>query len=644
MQEVLENFKNLVPGDRSPLELKGVPEVPQRLVDELAPFLLSREAEVLDISPDGSALLVRTELGQSPQLHWVQRPLGARRQLTFGYEPVQDARWIGNPNEPFPVLFRQDPQGEGENQLYLQPIDGGTPLQVTDGRGSYTMPAIHVKSRHIAFTGNARRGSDFDLYVVDLSYLEGQTLPSHMDPSLQLQGHWRALDFSPEGTHVLLAQSRSLHQGALYLYDRASGTHEALDHPLAAQAAGAHFGSNAQEVFLVARAHSDHWGLHRLVLDEPEIQHTAIPTALDGDVEALAVSDHGKEVVFSINAGGVSHLMRLDRRTMVSRTVAQAPSNGVLKHLRLSSTGARLAATFSDAARSHDAHVLTLQPLRSTQKRWVPWTQSEYGGPQTPALPAVRSVAIPTHDQRELQAWLYPPLASHTRAPVLVYLHGGPAAQSRPVRTPLTEFLRRRRGVAVLAPNVRGSSGFGAEFEALDDQNKRPDAVRDVGQVLAWIAEQPGLDPNRVALYGAGYGGFLTLSTMAQLPDRVRCGLVVSAPLKISTYLEQTPWYQRSFARQEFGDERVTENTRFLQQLSPLASADRITAPLWMAYGQDLRTPMEEISRLEHVVRMNTEVWWIQAREVGAGTRNQELKDLYLQLTVLFLDTHLLAP
>src|SRR6185312_16787988 len=109
--------------------------------------------------------------------------------------------------------------------------------------------------------------------------------------------------------------------------------------------------------------------------------------------------------------------------------------------------------------------------------------------------------------------------------PVIVQIHGGPESQARPRFIGRNNYLVGELGIAMIYPNVRGSSGFGKTFLKLDNGRKREDSVKDIGALLDWIAQQPELDANRVAVVGGSYGGFMALSSLTHYPERIKAGI-----------------------------------------------------------------------------------------------------------------------
>ena len=191
------------------------------------------------------------------------------------------------------------------------------------------------------------------------------------------------------------------------------------------------------------------------------------------------------------------------------------------------------------------------------------WTTSETGSFNPEGLPAPEIVTWKSFDGLAISGVLYRPPARFTGPrPVIISIHGGPAgstARERPRYQGRSNYFLNELGVAILYPNVRGSYGFGKAFGRMDDGAKREDAVKDIGALLDWIAQQPSLDKDRVMVTGVSYGGFMTYAVAEAYGDRLRCALAASAISNFITYFKETDPTRPDDRRAEYGDERIPE-------------------------------------------------------------------------------------
>jgi dipeptidyl aminopeptidase/acylaminoacyl peptidase len=290
--------------------------------------------------------------------------------------------------------------------------------------------------------------------------------------------------------------------------------------------------------------------------------------------------------------------------------------------------------------------VFTLNPAK---KIFLRWTYSECTGVDTNSFASYQVVEYPTFDSvdgkpRLIPAFYFKPKRYKPPYPVLIICHGGPANQYMPGFSPITQFYLKEMGIAVIAPNVRGSSGYGKEYLSLDDGYNRENAVRDIGALLDWIKEQPELNASRIAISGGSYGGYLVLASMVQYPKRIRCGIESFGISNFVTFLENTSKYRQDLRRQEYGDERDPEMRKFLDQISPLNEAHKISNPLFVVQGlNDPRVPVTEAEQIVKAVTKNKiDVWYLLAEDEGHGLSKKSNRDYYEQAKVLFLRKYLL--
>jgi dipeptidyl aminopeptidase/acylaminoacyl peptidase len=284
---------------------------------------------------------------------------------------------------------------------------------------------------------------------------------------------------------------------------------------------------------------------------------------------------------------------------------------------------------------------LDVWQLELRSRKLARWTRSETGGLDPATFVEPQLVRYPSGDGVSIPAFLYlPPRdAWPGRRPVVVYWHGGPEAQERPDFHPLFQFLAVEMGLAVLAPNVRGSAGYGKAYLAMDDGARREGALADIGATLDFVAAHPALDPARVAAYGGSYGGYMTLATAAFHPDRIRAAVDVVGIASIPSFLQNTSEYRRDLRRAEYGDERDPAVRAVQERISPLSRVDAIRAALFVQQGMnDPRVPQSEAEQIVKAVRAaGREAWYLLALDEGHGYGKKENRDYATQATVLFL-------
>jgi dipeptidyl aminopeptidase/acylaminoacyl peptidase len=230
------------------------------------------------------------------------------------------------------------------------------------------------------------------------------------------------------------------------------------------------------------------------------------------------------------------------------------------------------------------------------------------------------------------------------KLPVVINIHGGPESQALPTFSPTAQFLANELGVAMLVPNVRGSSGYGKDYLQADNGFRREDSVKDIGALLDWIATRPELDASRVGVYGGSYGGYMVLAALMHYSDRIRAGIDVVGISDFRTFLQNTENYRRDLRRAEYGDERDPAMAEFFARIAPLNHADRIRAPLFVAQGRnDPRVPWTEAEQIVREARASgASVWYLLAENEGHGFARKENADFLFYSIVMFMRETLL--
>ncbi len=618
------------------LVFDGVPELPPALQAAVRPYGAVRSATLQDWTPDGSGLLVTTRLAEAEQVHLVSGPGAAREQMTFFEEPVTEAAFADKAGaEGF--VFRMDTGGGEFYQYYWFDRRQGTHKLLTDGRSRNMGLMVAPGGAKAAYCSTARNSKDFDIYLLDGPQLGRSRL------LLELTGFNVPMRWSADGTELLVLRYVSVNESYLYLVDVASGKKRSVPGPSKPGAkvairdadfgpAGVFYASDAGAEFL----RLSHW-------DRATGEVTVVAPELGWDVDALAVSPDARWLAYTVNAGGASELYLAQTAAPGKAERVELPV-GVAGGLRFSPDSARLGLTLRSPGSGGDAYDVAVAD-RSLRR----WTRSEVGGLDPAGFQQPRLVKYPTFDGRKIPAWYYPAPtpAKGSRAPVVVLIPGGPEGQTRPRFSRYTQYLNRALGAAVVAPNVRGSAGYGKSWLLLDNGRKREESVRDIGALLDWIAAQPELDPERVAVLGGSYGGYMVLASLVHYGERLRCAVDVVGIANFVTFLENTQGYRRDLRRAEYGDERDPEMRSFLQSISPTTHAERIRRPLLVAQGaNDPRVPASESEQIVAALRRTkTPVWYLLARDEGHGFRKRRNQDALMATIGLFVKTFLLpAP
>jgi dipeptidyl aminopeptidase/acylaminoacyl peptidase len=374
-----------------------------------------------------------------------------------------------------------------------------------------------------------------------------------------------------------------------------------------------------------------------------------VPERVLWDVTEFEISADGRRGAFVINEEGISRLYLFDPERQRYKRVKRTPM-GAIGGLRFSPDGRRLGMTISTPRTPNDVFVLMLGRRPLSHGRLKQWTSAEGDGFDTshfvePELIHFPAPMITEERNLSMPAFYYRPKKARPPYPVIIQVHGGPEGQFRPVFDSTIQMWLDKLGTAVIAPNIRGSLGYGTAYLAMDDGLLRENAVRDIGALLDWIRDNPDLDESRVAIYGASYGGYMALASAVHFSDRLRAAVDRAGISHFVSYLENTQDYRRDLRRTEYGDERDPEMRSFLQRISPLNNVDRIGVPLLIAQGRnDPIVPETESAQMVNALRQRGQtVWYMNARNEGHTYQRKENRDLFGQLAFLFLQTYLLG-
>ena len=612
------------------LIFEDVPESAAEPGDALDGYLSARQATPMGWSPRGQ-LLISTRFGSTLQLHLVDQPAGERRQLTFRPEAIAEARFSPDPGRPG-YVFQTDPAGEGHAQIYYQRQGEPTAKLLTDGVSRNGGAVWSNSGREIAFHTSARGGSNHDVDVVEPA---GGALP-HLAVAGDTAA-WLPLDWSPDDRKLLVLKSVSVGEGYLYVVDLGSGQRREVEPGTTKTGiVGAKFSRDGQGVYLISDRDGEFAVLRYVDLFTAE--KSVISAHIPWDVEELAISRDGHYLAFVSNEGGIGRLNLLDLRSHQDLTPPKLPGAGMVDHLFFDPDGKRLAFGFGSAVLPRDAYVLDI-----ASNRIEAWTHSEAGAVDTAKFVTPRLTQFPTFDRRDgrnrqIPAFVYEPPGPGPH-PVLVVLHGGPEAQFRPGFDPWIQYVVDVLGYAVVAPNIRGSSGYGKSYRDLDNGGLRDDAVKDLGALIVWLGLQGGFDARHVVVCGADYGGYLTLAALVNYSDRLSGGVDVGGISDFIGFLADAEPERQAPRRAEYGDERDPDQRAYLRRISPLTGADRISKPLLVVHGRlDSSVPITQSEQIVNRLRARGgKVAFLQAKDEGSVFQERENRVAFYHAFARFL-------
>ena len=608
----------------------GVPEVPRALRERLGQYQNARAAALLDVMPDGSAALISTRFASTAQLHLVEHPMGARQQLTFGEEPIGSGKLAPDGRS---VYYLRDVGGGEFFQVYRLDRRSGRSELLTDGKSRHEGLILSHDGKQIAWASTARNGKDHDIYA-------GSTAdPKKVRRLTEREGSWEPVDFSRDGKRLLVVQERAVDDSDLHVVDLATGEMRQITPKEGkGSVADAAFAPDGKSVYLATDRYGDFNSVWRIDLErlgQPPAS-TAFGKGQKWDVEKFAISPDGRTLAASVNEDGWS------------RIYLAGTNGGSAQRLDLPKG---IAGALEFPEQRSDILFLAQQTARSPTDVWsidlktkepVRWTKSEVGGLDTDAFVEAELVRYPGKGGVSVPAFLLKP-RSGGRVPVVILWHGGPEGQSRPTFDPALQFLVNEMGFAALAPNVRGSTGYGKKYVAMDNGPLREEALTDIGATLDFIASRPDLDKDRIAVWGGSYGGYMVLASLAFYGERIRAGVDVVGISNLVSFLKNTQAYRQDLRRVEYGDERDPAVRAVQERISPLNSVDKIRSSLFVVQGHnDPRVPQSESEQIVKAVRAHgKDAWYLLGVNEGHGFKKKENRDYYSAATMWFLEQEL---
>lgn len=530
-------------------------------------------------APDGAAIAFVSDRSGEPRL-WLRPTRRAPATMPgIDHHPVTAVSWSRDGSW---LAYMVAPDGAARTEVWVLRPDGSDQRQVAGfGERSATYGAwTHGRISWLPVAESGDQWSPGHAYLLDpatgrrTKVAEGSLL--------------HALDATPDRRWVLVRRGRRTARWIDLIDMRSGQARTPIPNTLPGSTDVAHFADDARTILLRTDVGHDLAVLAATPTTGGEVRVVAARD--DAEVETFAVSGDGRIAVLLWNTyGGRTELSVLDMATETQRQL-DAPADGdVLSWCELSTDGQRLLATAQAASQPRniwavDTTAGTAQPVT-------------YGPPQV--VPA-RRLAPELHrfaaeDGLGLSGWLY--RANGDRpGPVLLYFHGGPEAQERPVFNPLYRELVAR-GLTVFAPNIRGSSGFGRRFVNADNLDKRHAAITDVRAAVSYLTAAGIAQPGRIGCMGRSYGGYLTLVALTRYPDLFAIGVDVCGMVDLETFYEHTePWIAAA-AISKYGDPE--RDRGLLRELSPIHRIDELRAPLLVVHGaHDTNVPLYEAEQV----------------------------------------------
>ncbi len=616
------------------LVLENIPvEIPPSIEERYNQYSNMRSAAFEDWDYYSEGVYITTRFGEVTQVFRVSGPGNYRQQLTFFPEPVRTV--YASPNPDYNGFIYYKDQGGNENyQIYYYDMNTGDSKMLTDGESRNSGFTFNNGGTKYIYRSNKNDKKTFDFYIADMGDLSSERLLLDVNES-----GWGITDWSDDGDRLIMRKYIARTESELFIYTISTGVLTPLITPGTDNKVsyGDAYFAHDNTIFLVSDEGSEFRTLRNYNPDTKEMK--VLTPDLKWDVDGVAMSDGGRLLCFTTNENGFSKMYLMDVLTFEFSEVAGMPQ-GSVSGVKFSKDNKRLGFSMITSTSVRDVYTYEIDEFKLTR-----WTFSEMGGLNPDIFVSAEAFYYPSFDDLKIPALVYKPKNISGKVPVIINIHGGPEGQSDPTFSSTIQFFINELGVAVIEPNVRGSSGYGKTYFDMDNDRLRENFVKDIVDLLDWIETQPDLDPERICVMGGSYGGYMVLASLVHYSNRIRCGIDVVGISNFVTFLNNTSEYRVDLRRVEYGDETDPAMREFLENISPNRHVDKITSPLFIIQGlNDPRVPVTEAEQMVEAMKNNgREVWYLMAKDEGHGFSKKSNRNFMIAAEVMFLEKYLLG-
>ncbi len=582
---------------------------------------------VVSYSPDGKQILhVNNATGQF-NLWTIATGGGIPRQLTsFTDNTIRNAIWTPDGAS---ILFQADQNGDEQHQLYRLGARGGWHVALTDKMDSqHNMGEVSSDGQWLAYSANDENPMHMDVSLLHLQSGEKRRIFTGRQA---FAGEW-----SPNGRYMTVVEFLGNTDINVWLYDHETGeTTICTPH-------------DGDIVFVPVSWSPNNDGFYMMTNEGREFTNIAYYDiakgsydwylTVDHDIENFAISDDGRVMIWAVNENGASKLYGKNLVTNESLTMPNLPI-GVVGGISINPTGNKLALVYVRPSQAGNLYEVDL-----TTGDMLELGQSMLGGIDPQDFIEPEAVFYESFDGRKIPAWLYKPkMVDGMQYPLMLSIHGGPEAQERPMYNynGLYQYLLNR-GFGILAPNIRGSTGYGKSYQALIHRDWGGAELRDIEHAALYLRSLDWVDSNRLAVYGGSFGGFATLSAVTRLPQYWAVGVDIVGPSNLVTFAKAVPPFWRPTMKKWVGDPE--EDYDMLMERSPITYVSQLRAPLLVIQGaKDPRVVQGESDQMVEKIRaQGGNVQYYVDEEEGHGATRRENSIKWMSMIARFLEEQLL--
>ncbi len=589
------------------------PGAPDELERSVALMAKIGSASSPSFSPDGRTLAFVTNLGGLPQVWTVDASGGYPQLVTAFDDPVGFVEW--SPAGEW-LAFTLAPGGGMNEQVYLVRPDGTGLKRLTDGgKETNRLGPWADDGATLALGSNKRDGAAIDAYVYDVAAGTAKLAAEN-------RGIGGFEDLSRDGKWGLLNRLVNRGDNNLYLVELASGREILLTPHKGPGSFSGEFAQDGRAVYLETNADRDQIAFARMELSADRSgsgagkpgKVTLLAQRPDAEVGSFALDDAGTTAAILWNVAGRSELELMDLKTGKTAARPKLPAE-IAGGMDFSKDGKSLAMVVSGAATPADIWILDVPTGAFRQV-----TKSPHPGVDLAKLVRPELLDFRAHDGLPLSGWLYRPASGQAPYPTVLAFHGGPEGQDRPAFNSTYQALLSR-GIAVFAPNVRGSSGFGKRFVNLDNGALRVDGVKDIKACVDAVVRAGVAAPGRIGIMGGSYGGYMVMAGLTEYPDLFAAGANLFGVVNFETFFKNTEPWMAAISKIEYGD--PDREVELLRRLSPIHKVDRVTAPTIVLHGaNDTNVPVVEAEQVvDSLKKRGIAVEYVLFPDEGHGWR-----------------------
>jgi dipeptidyl aminopeptidase/acylaminoacyl peptidase len=629
------------------LHIEGIPPVPQSLVERVAAYTQFRGHGFVDWHPQQRQMLVshRRADENTPQVYLLRQPMGELEPITREAEPVWQASF--EPRQGRYIVFGKSIGGNEATQYHTLDLATRAVIRFTNPEERHSLVGwLKTRSEliHSSVPLDRTAAAGSREQVATTFWQLDPLQPQARRKLAELAGPgWFGGDISRDDRFMAITRYLSAAESEVWLMDLSTGQHRKLlpaaNEVVKATHYAGSFTPDGRHLSIVTSRFGEFIEVALLELATGQLRR--INTGVNWDMAGGATTRDGRFNIVQFNINGRDEMRLFGALPEFKPLPLPALPPGSVGSTSFHDERPELAFSMNSAQGPSQLYTLDVASGKLEQ-----WTKA-YGPPSLDAsrFGDQQVVTWPSFDGRTISGLLNRPPARFTgKRPVLIDVHGGPEAQAQLGFMGRYNYFINEMGIAVIQPNVRGSTGFGKSFVELDNGFKREDAVKDIGALLDWIARQPDLDASRVVVGGVSYGGYMAAAVSVHYADRIAGAIKEVGISNFLSFLANTESYRRDLRRVEYGDERDPAMRAFLERISPLNNAQRISKPMLVIHGKnDPRVPVSEAEQIVAQLRkQGTPVWYLRADNEGHGFVRRENADYRFYAMVQFLQARLL--